>query len=347
MRRQITLDTLALKPVSRPAHTEYSLDYHHGYIRHRFGVSDPASDETRRTFYDDWDIDLLWSVDDGLRGLWEEFGRCTDMGHAEYAQDRGDRRDPQPCPFRTPEEVWAFDAVAEYGLPSPEEQTAAYEDYIESHRQRFPGQLVTGGYYKTIISGAIQAFGWDMLLLACAEPARMEPVFDSFFRRSLFHMEAWARTGIEVIIQHDDFVWTSGPFLHPDIYRRELIPRYAELWKPLKQAGKTILFCSDGDFRLFAADLLEAGADGLIFEPVNEFGWMTERFGGQAALVGSYVDCRDLTRGPWDRVRRDVDRTLECVARYPGIVIAVGNHLPPNIPPEMMERYIRYLQANW
>ncbi len=34
----------------------------------------------------------------------------------------------------------------------------------------------------------------------------------------------------EVIIQHDDFVWTAGPFMHPDEYRKVTIPRYAELW---------------------------------------------------------------------------------------------------------------------
>lgn len=57
----------------------------------------------------------------------------------------------------------------------------------------------------------------------------MEKVFDRFFQRTLFHMRAWARTSAEVVIQHDDFVWTSGAFMHPDIYRKAIIPRYAEL----------------------------------------------------------------------------------------------------------------------
>ena len=85
--------------------------------------------------------------------------------------------------------------------------------------------------------------------------------------------------------------------MRPEIYRSVLIPRYAELRKPLKRAGKKVLFCADGDFREFAADIVVAGADGLIFEPVMEFGEMAEKFGQSTVLVGSAVDCRDLTFG--------------------------------------------------
>ena len=52
----------------------------------------------------------------------------------------------------------------------------------------------------------------------------MENVFDSFFRRAPLHMKAWAQTCVEVIIQHDDFVWTSGAFMKPEIYRKIIIP---------------------------------------------------------------------------------------------------------------------------
>ena len=156
-------------------------------------------------------------------------------------------------------------------------------------------------------------------------------------------MKAWAQTSAEVIIQHDDFVWTAGAFMHPDIYRRVIIPRYAELWKPLHQAGKKVLFCSDGNFREFAADVAAAGADGFIFEPCNDFAEMAEQFGSSHCLVGSCVDCRDLTFGHWDRVKASVDETFAALAHCKGAIFAVGNHLPANIPPEMLDRYFDYM----
>jgi hypothetical protein len=241
------------------------------------------------------------------------------------------------------EEVWEFDAVDEYGLPEFNEQTRVYEEQTQRARQAYPNQLTTGGYYKTIVSGAIQSFGWDMLLTAASDSDRMEKVFDSFFRRTLFHMKAWAKTTVEVVIQHDDFVWTAGAFMNPDIYRKVIIPRYAELWKPIHDAGKKVLFCSDGNFTEFAADVAEAGADGFIFEPCMDFGCMVDNFGQTHCLVGSFVDCRDLTFDKWDKVQADIDRTFERLSDCKGAIVAVGNHLPPNIPNEMLDKYFNYL----
>jgi len=345
MSRQLALDTLALKPVPRFARTEYSLEYHQAGLRQATGP-EPDHNAAARALYARWDLDFLWTTEDGLHGNWAQFGRCTDMGHAEYASDGSDLHQPNHCPFERVEDVWAFDAVAEYGLPAMADQVAAYEAWLAQKRRDFPDQLCPGGYYKTIVSGAIQAFGWDMLLEAAADRDQMERVFDGFFRRTKFHMDAWAQTSAEAIIQHDDFVWTAGAFMRPEIYRSVIIPRYAELWKPLKRAGKKVLFCSDGDFGEFAADIVAAGADGLIFEPVMEFGEMVEKFGQTTVLVGSAVDCRDLTFGHWDTVRATLDRSLALARRCRSVILATGNHLPANIPAPMLEQYRAYLQSN-
>jgi len=345
MSRQLALDTIRLKPVRQIAHTDYSLNYHENYLRRLTGM-DPDEPGALRAFYDLWAIDFNWSSNDGLHGKWSQRGRATDMGHAVYASDGGDQRIASASPFKEPEEVWAFDAVKEYGLPDFDAQVRAYEALVQEARTEFPDQLTTGGYYKTLVSGAIQAFGWDMFLTALSEPARMEPVLDSLYRFSRHHMLAWARTSAEVIIQHDDFVWTEGGFMNPDLYRRFIIPRYAELFRLLKAAGKTVLFCSDGNFMEYAEDVVQAGADGLIFEPFNDFGWMAERFGQSHCLIGSFVDCRELTFGTWDQVKADIDRSLATARQCKGVIFCTGNHLPGNIPEAMMEKYIAHFRAH-
>jgi hypothetical protein len=338
---QTALDNIWLRPSSRWGHTEYSLSYHTPYLVKRTGL--PAdSPSLLRTAQDLLAFDLNWSTNNGLVE-WEQAGRTTDMGHAVYAADGSDYRLPSASPFRSEEEVWAFDPVQEYGLPDWDEQVRAYEESIRRARQAYPEQLTTGGYYRTIVSGAIAAFGWEMFLAAAANPAKMEKVFDGFFRWTLFHMQAWAQTSVEVVIQHDDFVWAGGPFMQPAIYRQMIIPRYAELWKPIHAAGKKVLFCSDGDFTAFAGDLADAGADGFVFEPFVDFKFMADSFGQTKCLVGSLVDCRDLTFHNWDKVRSDVDRTLALLSGCKGAILAVGNHLPPNIPESMLDRYFGYL----
>ncbi len=343
MSRETAMENIRLKPSSSWGHTEYSMEHHVAYGKGLTGA-DPSTPEGCRALYDAWGFDLAWGTQDGLYDDWFAHGRATDMGHAEYMDGGVDRREPVECPFHSVEEVWAFDAVREYGLPSFAEQVAAYEKLDSEARERLPRQLSTGGYYKTIVSGAIQAFGWDMFLLAAANRRKIEKVLDGFFRRTLFHMRAWAATSAPVIIQHDDFVWSAGAFMHPEIYRKVIIPRYAELWKPLHSAGKKVLFCSDGTWTELAQDIVEAGADGLIFEPSNDFGFMVERFGDSHCLVGSFVDCRDLTFGLWEKVDKDVRRTFELLEKCRGAIVAVGNHLPANIPDGMLERYIGALR---
>lgn len=344
MSKQRALDSINLKGATNWAHTEYSLEYHRPYLARRCGRATDDPDLIRLA-YEHFGFDFLWSTNDGLVD-WAKTGRVTDMGHAVYAADGSDQRLAAQSPFETPEEVWAFDAVAEYGLPDADEQVSAYEESIQKARVRYPNQLTTGGYYKTIVSGAIASFGWDMLLVAAAEQDKMERVLDSFFRRTLFHMQAWAQTSVEAVIQHDDFVWTAGPFMDPRFYRRVIIPRYAELWKPIHAAGKKVLFCSDGNFEMFMEDIVAAGADGLIFEPCNDFGTAVDRFGKTTCLVGSGVDCRDLTFDNWDAVQRDLDRTFARLADCRGAILSVGNHLPPNIPEAMLDRYFDHLLAH-
>jgi len=346
MSRQTALDNIHLRPTTRWAHTEYSLEYHKPYIQRLTGMDSSHPAAMSRTF-DLWGLDFLFCTNDGLHGDWRQRGRATNMGHARYASDGSDFVPAQQSPFNSAEEVWAFDPAAEYGLPDFSAQVAAYEQWHQAMRAQHPDQLVTGGFYKTLISGAIEAFGWEMLLLGASDAHKMEGVFDRLFRFTKFHMDAWAQTSVEVIIQHDDFVWSAGPFMNPRIYREALIPRYAELWEPLHQAGKKVLFCSDGTFTQFMPDLAAAGADGFIFEPTNDWQYMVEHFGQTHCLVGSDVDCRDLSFGSWETVRRTLDRTFSLAARCRGIILAVGNHLPPNIPEPMMDRYIEYLKANW
>ncbi len=337
MAREHVLRNLRLAPSTRWAHSEYSVGYHREYLEAKTGLKaeDPGFNEA---WNDLFEIDFCFATNDGLIN-WAQAGRTMDMGHAAYAADGSDERQPVECPFQTPEDVWAFDAVEEYGLPDEAEQVAAYERIAQARLRSNPEQFFPGGTYKTLVSGAIQSFGWDMLLLGASDAVKMEKVFDSFFRRSLFFYKCWAQTSVEAVLTHDDFVWTAGPFMNPDIHRSVIIPRYAELWKVVHDAGKLVLFCSDGNFMEFAEDVVDAGADALIFEPMNDFDFMVDRFGERCCLVGSAVDCRDLTFRNWDKVAADIDRTFERLEDCRGAVVAVGNHMPANIDDDMMDRY--------
>jgi hypothetical protein len=70
-----------------------------------------------------------------------------------------------------------------------------------------------------------------------------------------------------------------------------------------------------------------------------DFGVMADEFGQSHCLVGSCVDCRDLTLGHRDEVQRCLDRTQANLAKCRGAILTVGNHLPANIPVAMLDQY--------
>jgi hypothetical protein len=302
--------------------------------------------QCERRFRELWQIDLCFYINDGPVP-WNERGRTVDMGHADFMADGSDRRDARPAPFKNADEVLAFDAVKEYGLPDFDELVAFYEQFYRRGQAEQPGWVFPGGYYQTIMSGAIQAFGWDLLLEAAADQQGFERVLDSFFELSLHHFRAWARTGIKAFICHDDMVWSSGPFLHPDFYRRAIFPRYAQLWAVLREAGKKVLYCSDGQWTLFLDDIAAAGADGFIFDPMTSFDQAVEKFGRTHVLVGSKVDCRTLTFGTREQIAAEVEASLKLGLRCPGWICAVGNHIAPNVPVDNALFYFEYLSSRW
>ena len=337
MSYQIGMDTIHLQPTPRLAHTEYCSND---------ALKKAVAEASGRPFEDAWELDLSWSTNNGAVP-WGERGRVTDMGHAEFLEGGTDRREPKACPFQTPEDVWAFDAVEEYGLPDFDELVAFFEDGYQRAQTSSPERIHTAGYYFTMISGAIEAFGWEMLLMAAADLTRFEKVLDSIFRLSLQNYKAWAQTSAPVFICHDDMVWTEGPFVDPAFYRSVIFPRFKALWDVLKGAGKKVLFCSDGNWTMFIDDIAAAGADGFIFEPMVSLDAVVEGYGKTHAIVGSKVDCRTLTFGTEDDIRREIDATLEVAFDCPGFMFAVGNHIPSNVPVANGLCYFDYLSKNW
>lgn len=337
MSYQIGMDAINCKAPARLAHTEYcSNDPLRRAIIQKCG----------RGLEEEFECDFIWTVNDGPFNLTGR-GRVTDMGHAEFMEGGVDKRQPKECPFKTVEEVWAFDAIREYGLPDFDELVKSYENWYQTGQQANPTQVHPGGYYNTIVSGAIRSFGWDMLLEAAANRKKFEKVLDAIFRYSLHFYRAQAKTSIKAFICHDDMVWSEGPFMHPDIYRKVIFPRYAELWKPLRQAGIKLLFCSDAKYTMFIDDLLAAGADGLIFEPMTDLDTVIAACGKTHCIVGSKLDCRTLTFGTKADIKREIDATLKVAKACPGFIFAVGNHIPSNVPVENGLYYLEYLREHW
>ncbi len=342
MSRELGLATLRLEPTPRLAHTEYiDSDTIVSAV-----TGKPGNWLSNDAFVRAWDLDLLWHSQDGPT-RWSTRGRTTDLGHAAYVAGGTDQRPSAPSPFNDLDEVLAFDPVVEYGLEAPDALAAHYQAVWRRGQDAHPTAVFTGGYYKTLITGALESFGWDWLLLAATDPDAFDALMERYLQFTLHHYRAWAKTSCEVFISHDDIVWGAGPFMKPAIYRRSVLPRLAELWRVLKAEGKIVLWCCDGNCSMFLDEMLAAGADGVIIEPCVPLEPLVARWGSSKVIVGSKVDCRTMAFGTPEAVEAEIDATLPLAQRCPGFVFAVGNHIPDNVPVATATRYIDRLRQGW
>ena len=125
--------------------------------------------------------------------------------------------------------------------------------------------------------------------------------------------------------------------------RQSIFPRLKRLWAPLREAGIKVLFCSDGDFNLFVDDLVDAGAEGFIFEPVTDLRYMVENYGQSHVIIGN-MDTRILQFGEPDDIRAEVQRCADLGRGCPGYFFAVGNHIPYVVPIASVECYLEAIQ---
>jgi hypothetical protein len=326
---------LNLEMPRRIPRTEYSAGQHWDLIRAVTGidVGVHSAEELKLrasvAFMREWNFDFFWST---LIGS-DEFGALrTDMGHAEYAAGGVDRRDTIFCPFETPEQVLAFDPWDAYGEPDGAELTRRFEEHYRVNCQRHGFGVNMTGIYTTLISGLIEIFGWEMLLLAAGtDPRRFGALADRYAAWMQLYYDALAEADVPVVMVHDDIVWSSGPIFRPSWYREYVFPNYARYFAPLRESGKRIMFTSDGNYDAFVDDIAGCGVHGFVLEPLTSLEAMVERYGKTHVIIGN-VDTRILLLGTRDQIRADVERCMSLGRDCPGFFLAVGNHIPPNTP---------------
>lgn len=328
---------IQLQKPARIPRTEYSADSHwellHAVTGLPVAVDSPSELKERASlaFIRAWNYDFMWST---LIGR-DDFGDVyTDMGHAEYAAGGVDRRDTIFSPFKTVDEVLDFDPWERLGPRDQGELTRRFEAHYQRNCARVPDAVNMTGIYTTLISGFIDLFGWDWLLLALGTDAeRFGKLCDRYAGWMQQYFDALGAARVPVVMIHDDIVWSAGPFMRPAWYRKFIFPHYKHYFAPLLDSGKRIMFCSDGNFTQFVDDIAAAGVHGFAFEPLTDLEYVAGKYGQTHVIVGN-ADTRALLMGTKEAIRAEVERCMSIGRDCPGFFLAVGNHIPANTPVE-------------
>lgn len=328
---------LNLEMPGRVPRTEYSASNHWELVSAVTGMAvDPESTpedqaKAKRAFEQAWNYDFVWAT--LISRLFLEEKR-TRMGHAVYAAGGVDYSAEVECPFEEPEEVLEFDPWATYGKRDHDLIKKQFEDHYARNVAANDQAVNMTGTYITCISGLIEIFGWDMLLMAAgSDPDAFGEMTHRYASWMMQYYTALAETSVPVVMIHDDIVWTSGPFVHPDWYRKFVFPNYKKYMAPLLDSGKKVIFTSDGNYNAFIDDVAQCGFHGFVMEPTTDMKTIAEKYGRTHAFIGN-ADTRILLRGTKAEIEAEVKRCMDIGKHCPGFFMAVGNHIPSNTPVE-------------
>ena len=227
-----------------------------------------------------------------------------------------------------------FDPWELYGSRKKSDIVKSFDDHYDKNCSYFDDVVNMTGIYVTLMSGLIEIFGWDILLMAAGiDPNGFGDVANRYASWIQQYFDALAESKAPVVMVHDDIVWTSGAFLHPDWYRRYLFPNYKKLLRPLIESGKKILFTSDGNYTEFIDDIADCGVNGFVLEPITDMKYVAEKYGKTHSFIGN-ADTRVLLSGTKEDIYNEVKRCMDIGKGCPGFFMAVGNHIPANTPIE-------------
>jgi len=337
------LAAINLDMPKRIPRTEYSIEGHWPYLEKLTGLDlhhEPGLQERRdkavKILYKKWNYGFRWNVCIS-NNIYD--GYFTKLGHAEFQEGGTDYNTDVYCPFTDVDQVLEFNPLERYPIPKHSEIVDFFNANYKDVCNYYDDLVNTTGIYTTCISGLIEIFGWDMMLMGLGVDAEKFGEVTNNYAKFIQHwFDGLADCDAPIVKVHDDMVWTSGPFAHPEWYRKYVFPNMKKYFAPIKEAGKKIIFTSDGTYDMFYDDLVDCGVNGFVLEPTNDMQKLADKYGKTHSFIGA-VDTRILLSGSKEAIYNEVKRNIDIGKDCPGFFLAVGNHIPSNTPVENVEYY--------
>jgi len=295
---------------------------------------------------------------------------------AEYRDDFGwdyaddlplEQFSPQYKPGRNTDDfgtVWQVEWAGVCGIPVswPIPDLDRYDEYFwpadfsagppagrqySGHMCGFDDRWYARGGWFTYFEQLQQLRGMENALLDIAfEPRNFGRLLDDLLAFNLRWIDRWAALAYDGLHFGDDWGGQTSLLVHPSAWRRIFKPRYAEMFRRAKAAGKDVWFHSDGFIREIVGDLIEIGVDVLNFQvAVVGHDWSARNIRGRVAVRTDIDRQFVLPFGTPAEVAEEVERTFAACGRAEGGLIACGE-VGPDVPLDnvraMYEAFRRY-----
>lgn len=223
-----------------------------------------------------------------------------------------------------------FDA---HGFPDPLAK-GRFELAEEQIKKYFRDYAIAGCIGMTMFETAWYMVRMDKFLIDLAQGKRY--VLRLLDMIANFHLQIGkelAALGCDVIWTGDDFGAQNGMLISPQLWRKVFKPRYANLFKELKQCrpGLKILYHSDGSIVPIIPDLIEIGLD--ILNPLQpgavgmDRRVLKEKYGDKLCFLGAIDQQKILPFGSPEEVKEEVKKAILDLAPGGGCILAPTHNI--------------------
>lgn len=162
--------------------------------------------------------------------------------------------------------------------------------------------------------------------------------------------------GVDFIWPADDVAFKTGLFLPPAIMKEMWLPHLKRIIEPALNAGKPVMFHSDGKIDEIVPWLVDIGVD--CIQPMDPYGIdyrdYKKKFGSIVCLAGNIDIEFPLAHGTPDDVEKDVKEHMEVLKPGGGYVACCSHSIVNYIPHEnymsminAIHRYGNYTGEQW
>jgi len=201
------------------------------------------------------------------------------------------------------------------------------------HMMGFDDRWYARGAWITLFEQLQQLRGMENFLADIAtESKAFYRLLDDMLDFNLRWIDKWTTLEYDGLHFADDWGGQTSLIIKPASWRRIFKPRYAEMFKRVRERGMDVWYHTDGQVRDIFGDLIEIGVE-VINCQVRVVGheWIARNARGRVAIRTDIDRQSVMPFGSISQVREEVHQTFEACGVSQGGIVACGE-VGPDVP---------------
>jgi len=240
----------------------------------------------------------------------------------------------------------AEDSMIDKYIP-PDPNNEDYSKTLEIIKKYGNEYAIIGTIVQTIFESAWQLRGLEKMMMDLVLNEELaSKILDITYNYHMVVGKELVKMGVDILYVGDDIGAQNGMMLSPNIWRKYLKPKMAEMFKEFKKINPNlkIAYHSDGNIYPIIDELIEIGLD--ILNPIQPMCMdphlIKKKYGNNLSIWGTIDVQKTLPFGSTEDIKAEVKDRVNGLAPGGGFIIAPAHNIQIDTP---IENFIAFLIA--